>query len=203
MRWRLATPKAAQLQRELVAYSRQVLGFVHEMLDIRARHSVQVIASIVDTKAPRAAASHLRKDYEFLFERYFYSLRRSRREIVASSSSTSRRNQSSHPDPADGAIFPGNTRWSLPELSSCPRAVLRSLRADDRDRPCRLGRLHPGLGLAITEDGPPRGAPPELEPYADKLHEMQFRGERRTLTAWRRFPSSASPISMISPKARP
>jgi len=61
-------------ERELVAYSRQTLGFIHEVLNIAARHSVQVIASVVDVQAPRPPADSLRKDYEYLFERYFYFL---------------------------------------------------------------------------------------------------------------------------------
>ena len=37
-------------ERELVAYSRSVLRFVDDVLDIAARHSVQVFASVVDIK---------------------------------------------------------------------------------------------------------------------------------------------------------
>src|SRR5208283_4723537 len=34
----------------------------------------QVIASVVDVQSPRPPADSLRKDYEYLFERYFYLL---------------------------------------------------------------------------------------------------------------------------------
>lgn len=61
-------------EQELVAYSRQVLRFVDEVLNIAARHSVQVFASIVDPLAVSPAPGHLRKDYVYLFERYFYFL---------------------------------------------------------------------------------------------------------------------------------
>lgn len=61
-------------QRELVAYSRQVLRFVHEVLNIAASFNVQVFASLVDPQAPRPARGNLRKDYTYLFERYFYFL---------------------------------------------------------------------------------------------------------------------------------
>lgn len=61
-------------ERELVAYSRQMLAFVNEVLNIAARHNAQVFASIVDVDAPRPEAGHLRKDYVYLFERYFYFL---------------------------------------------------------------------------------------------------------------------------------
>jgi hypothetical protein len=59
---------------ELVAYSRAVLGFVHEVLNIAAQHGAVVIASVVGRHAPRPAPGLLRKDYVYLFERYFYYL---------------------------------------------------------------------------------------------------------------------------------
>ena len=61
-------------QEELVAYSRQVLRFVHEILNIAASFNVQVFASTMDPKAPRPPKGKPRKDYVFLFERYFYFL---------------------------------------------------------------------------------------------------------------------------------
>lgn len=61
-------------QRELVAYSRQVLSFVHQVIDLAARFSAQVFASVVDMAAPRPEPGRLRKDYVYLFERYFYFL---------------------------------------------------------------------------------------------------------------------------------
>ncbi len=65
---------SAVTERELVAYSRQVLGFVDEVINIAARYEARVIASIVDIKAPRPDMGMLRKDYIYLFERYFYLL---------------------------------------------------------------------------------------------------------------------------------
>lgn len=60
--------------REIVAFSRKVLDFVHAALDIAASFSVQVFASVVKANAPRPANNLLRKDYVYLFERYFYFL---------------------------------------------------------------------------------------------------------------------------------
>jgi hypothetical protein len=59
---------------ELVAYSRAVLDFVHEVLNIAAQHGATVFAAVVDRNAPRPALGLLRKDYVYLFERYFYYL---------------------------------------------------------------------------------------------------------------------------------
>ncbi len=61
-------------QREIVAYSRQVLSFVHRVIDLAAGFNVQVFASVVDLAAPRPEPGRLRKDYVYLFERYFYFL---------------------------------------------------------------------------------------------------------------------------------
>jgi len=51
---------------ELVAYSRAVLDFVHEVLNIAAQHGATVFAAVVDRNAPRPAPGLLRKDYVYL-----------------------------------------------------------------------------------------------------------------------------------------
>jgi len=61
-------------EREIVAYCRQVLSFVHRVIDLAASYNVQVFASVVDLAAPRPERDRLRKDYVYLFERYFYFL---------------------------------------------------------------------------------------------------------------------------------
>jgi hypothetical protein len=61
-------------EREIVAYSRQVLSFVHRVIDLAASFNAQVFASVVDVSAQRPEPGHLRKDYVYLFERYFYFL---------------------------------------------------------------------------------------------------------------------------------
>ena len=59
-------------ERELVAYSRQVLAFVREVLDIAARHGVQFVASVVDADAPHSGRDDwLGRDMVCLMERYF------------------------------------------------------------------------------------------------------------------------------------
>ena len=60
--------------RGLVAYGQAVLSFVEAVFRIMARYRVKTFAAIVDTAAPRSANGYLRRDYAFLFERFFYHL---------------------------------------------------------------------------------------------------------------------------------
>ena len=66
-------PQSEATQREIVAYSRQVLKFTHRVIDLAASFSVQIFASVVDLSALDRPGL-LRKDYVYLFERYFYFL---------------------------------------------------------------------------------------------------------------------------------
>jgi hypothetical protein len=58
----------------LAALSQAKLFFVHSVLDLCAKYHCHVFGSIVDKAAPRPAVGHLRKDYVFLFERFYYFL---------------------------------------------------------------------------------------------------------------------------------
>lgn len=165
---------------QLVAYSRQVLAFVHEVLNIAARHSVQVFASVVDINAPRPEPGMLRKDYVYLFERYFYYLEtlppRARGLVVFDELEKSQ----SHVLIQQMAKYflgtqTGRYRSSrvVPEPffvhSDLTTGVfLADLTAYILGWGWRLGRM-------------PQAARPELEAYADKLHEMQFQGQRPRL----------------------
>jgi hypothetical protein len=59
---------------EFTAYGQAVLGFVDEVYALAAQFGAQVFASLVDPKALRPTADFLRKDYAYLFERFFYYL---------------------------------------------------------------------------------------------------------------------------------
>jgi hypothetical protein len=85
---------AGETYRERVAYSRQVLAFVDEVLNIAAGFNVQVFASVMDPKCPRPDPGRLRKDYVYLFERYFISLNDSNRESAGESCSMNWTNRS-------------------------------------------------------------------------------------------------------------
>jgi len=59
---------------EFSAYGQAVLAFVERVYDLCASYRVRVFASMVEPAAPRPAGDFLRKDYTYLFERFFYYL---------------------------------------------------------------------------------------------------------------------------------
>lgn len=59
---------------ELTALAQAKIAFVSRVLDLCIGHSVLAFASIVPRNAPRPAGGFLRKDYAYLFERFFYFL---------------------------------------------------------------------------------------------------------------------------------
>ncbi len=59
---------------ELTALAQAKIAFVKHLLELCALYRVKAFASIVDSEAPRPAGDFLRKDYSYLFERYYYFL---------------------------------------------------------------------------------------------------------------------------------
>jgi hypothetical protein len=59
---------------QLTALAQAKLAFVERLFEICAHHQVRVIASIVDRDSPQPEGHFLRKDYAYLFERFFYFL---------------------------------------------------------------------------------------------------------------------------------
>lgn len=60
--------------RHLKALALAKLSYVSEVLDTCARFRCKAFASIVETDAPLPVGDGLRKDYAYLFERFFYFL---------------------------------------------------------------------------------------------------------------------------------
>lgn len=56
---------------EFTAYGQSVIEFVHRLFDLCATHPVRIFASIVSKNTPIPTTDLLRKDYAYLFERYF------------------------------------------------------------------------------------------------------------------------------------
>jgi hypothetical protein len=60
---------------ELTALAQSKIAYVEEALEICARFRCRAFASLIPADAPRSAGTDfLRKDYAYLFERYFYFL---------------------------------------------------------------------------------------------------------------------------------
>jgi hypothetical protein len=67
--------KAAVTKKQLTAFGQAKLVFVGRVLELCAQHQVRVFASIVDRDVPRPPGKDfLRKDYSYLFERFYYFL---------------------------------------------------------------------------------------------------------------------------------
>ena len=61
-------------RKEFAAYGQCALTFIRRVYDLCASYRVKVFASVVEPTAPRLTSDFLRKDYSYLFERFFYYL---------------------------------------------------------------------------------------------------------------------------------
>lgn len=59
---------------ELTALGQAKIAFIERVLELCAQYRVRVFASVVDRDAPRPQGDFLRKDYAYLFERFFHFL---------------------------------------------------------------------------------------------------------------------------------
>jgi hypothetical protein len=59
---------------QLTALAQAKIDFAHQVLRLCAEHNARFFASIVEPNAPRPIGTRLRKDYAYLFERFFYFL---------------------------------------------------------------------------------------------------------------------------------
>lgn len=66
------TDGANATRKQLTALGQARLAYVSYVLELCASHGLRFFASIVDPLAPRPAGLLLRKDYAYLFERFFY-----------------------------------------------------------------------------------------------------------------------------------
>jgi hypothetical protein len=162
---------------EIVAYSRQILSFVHAVLDIAASFSVQVFASIVDQNAPRPEPGKLRKDYVYLFERYFFFLEtlppRERGLIVFDELDKSK----SHVLLQQmAAYFLGNEvgRYRSSRIVPEPFFVHSDLTTGVLVADLTAYVL--GWGWRLKRMPQPVRA--ELQPFVTKLHNMQYHGQK-------------------------
>lgn len=168
---------AGETYREMVAYSREALSFVHDVLDIAASHSVQIIASVVDPECPRPEPGKLRKDYVYLFERYFYFLEtlppRERGLIIFDELEKS---QSHILVQQMASYFLGTHTGRYRSSRIIPEPFFVH---SDLTTGVFLADLTAYiLGWGWRLGSMPQRCREELRPYAQKLHDMQFVGEK-------------------------
>jgi hypothetical protein len=164
-------------QRELVAYSRQVLSFVHRVIDLAAGFSAQAFASVVDLGAPRPEPGRLRKDYVYLFERYFYFLEtlpmRERGLVVFDELDKSQSHVLLH---QMGAHFLGTQTGRYRSSRIVPEPFFVHSDLTTGVFLADLTAYILGWAWRLREMRQPVRR--ELLPYATKLHDMQFVGEK-------------------------
>lgn len=61
-------------RRQITGLAQAKIAYVVELMDICSRFRCKAFASVVSKASPIPAADHLRKDYAYLFERFFYYL---------------------------------------------------------------------------------------------------------------------------------
>jgi len=164
-------------ERELVGYSRQVLRFVHEVLNTAASFNVQVFASMVDPNSPRPPAGTLRKDYIYLFERYFYFLEtlppKERGLVVFDELEKS---QAHGLVGQMAAYFLGHQEGLYRSSRIVPEPFFVHSDLTTGVFLADLTAYILGWGWRLNKMPQPVRA--ELQPYATKLHDMQFHGQK-------------------------
>ncbi len=68
------SPVGQPTRLELTALAQAKIAFAERVLDICTQYRVRAFASIIDRDSPRPQGDFLRKDYAYLFERFFYFL---------------------------------------------------------------------------------------------------------------------------------
>jgi len=160
-----------------VAYSRQVLSFVHTVLDIAAGFSVQVFATMVDPKAPRPDSGKLRKDYVYLFERYFYFLEALPHRERGLAVFDELENSKSHGLLQQmAAYFLGTQTGQYRSSRIVPEPFFVHSDLTTGVFLADLTAYILGWGWRLHRMSQPVRT--ELQPFAARLHDMQFHGEK-------------------------
>ncbi len=170
-----ALSSAGETYPEMVAYSRQVLAFVHEVLNIAASFNVQVFASVMDPRCPRPEPGRLRKDYVYLFERYFYFLEsQSPRERGLIVFDELEKTQSHILIQQMAQYFLGTRTGRYRSSRIIPEPFFVHSDLTTGVFLADLAAYIVGWGWRLNSMTQP--SRPELRPYATKLHDMQYHG---------------------------
>lgn len=163
--------------RELTGYSRSVLRFVDAVLDVAAAHDVRILASIVDAQAPKSDKDVLRKDFVYLFERYFHLLQdqaSERRGLVVFDELE--KSRAKHLIQRMAAYFLGTETGRFRSSRIIPEPFFVHSELTTGVFLADLAAYVLGWGWRLQSM--PQPCRKELGLYAAKLHEMQYRGEK-------------------------
>lgn len=163
--------------RELTGYSRSVLRFVDAVLDVAAAHDARILASVVDAGAPKSGKDVLRKDIVYLFERYFHLLRDQASEqrglVVFDELEKSR---AKHLIQRMAEYFLGTETGRFRSSRIIPEPFFVHSELTTGIFLADLAAYVLGWGWRLQSM--PQPCREELRPYAAKLHEMQYHGEK-------------------------
>jgi hypothetical protein len=168
---------AGETREELVAYSRQVLAFTHQVLDIAAAYGACIFATLVDPNAPRPERGQLRKDYVYLFERYFYFLEglpRDARGLVVFDELE--KSQAHGLIQQMAAYFLGTSTGRYRSSRIVPEPFFVHSDLTTGVFLADLAAYLLGWGWRNSRMSQP--ARPELRPYVEKIHGLQYVGEK-------------------------
>lgn len=171
------TAESKVTARELTGYSRSVLRFVHAVLDIAAVFDVKVIASVVDAGAAQSGRDVLRKDVVYLFERYFYLLKEQcpeRQGLVVFDELE--RSKAKHLIERMAEYFLGTKTGKVRSSLIVPAPFFVHSELTTGVFLADLAAYV--LGWAWRLERMPQPSRDELKPFAKKLHEMQFHGQK-------------------------
>ena len=171
------TPDSGATAKEMTAYGRSVLNFIDAVLDIAAGFDVQIIASVVSIDAVRSNTDLLEKDIVYLFERYYYYLDSQgdhTRGLVVFDEIEKSRAQQLIQQMASYFLGTHTGRFRSSRIIPEPFFVHSELTtgiflAD-------LAAYIIGWGWRLDRMNKPQRE--ELKPFADKLHQMQFKGKK-------------------------
>lgn len=140
---------------ELVAYGQAVIAFVRRVFELAARYNARTFAAIVQLNAPRHAdPSFLRKDYAYLFERFYHYL-----EAVSTDEMGlvvfDELEKAPKPDSAGptGKVFSGIRKRLSAQRPRFARTIFCPQRSDDGGADRRLGGVLRELGTALERHG--------------------------------------------------
>ncbi len=170
--------RSGETGKELIAYSKAVLEFVHNVLDIAASFNVRVIASVVASRAPRPEPGRLRKDYVYLFERYFYFLEGmapSERGLVVFDELDKTKSHLLVNQMTSYFLGTGTGRYRSSRIVPEPFFVHSELTTGIFLADLAAYFLGWAWRLPSKMRQPVRA---ELKPYADKLHGLQYHGQK-------------------------